>query len=170
MTSEFKFEVSRAELVKHLEARVTHHRERSSFYREKAVSLRETTERYMASDGKDVILPQEILSEIAVEPNYGRYSMGNFADRAIGVQRNAAAAQDAIKAQVVEQVERLTAQHEHAAERHANKADTLAFYASHLPSGASKFDVSYHDLARFELLPTPAGMGVGAYVDVEESF
>jgi len=169
--SEFKFVVTNVELTKHLKTRVEHHQGRAKFYVDKAAGLRETTEKYVASKDGNVTLPEEILERISVEPNYSQFvgGMGNWAPpravggmraRALGVKRNVENAQDAVKAQVVEQLEQLTMQHEQIGKVHETRAEELGFYLGHLP-GVTQHELSFADLTTFELVKQA---GPGGYL------
>lgn len=189
--SEFKFEVSRVELSKHLGARVEHHTERAKFYAGKASTLRETTEKYVSAEsGKDVTLPEEILEQIAVEPSYSgvgglrdwaevapvsSFRGARLKNMAFGVQRAAANAQDQIKSQVVQQLESLTMRYDGMAKLHRVRVEELSFYLAHLPTKVGVYELCFADLARFELVrgagAGPAGaMYVPSQILDEEAF
>ena len=175
---EFMFEITRAELSKHLEVRVTHHRERSKFYVDKAASLRETAEKCAA--GEQVTLPDEILEAISVGPDYA-YSPGPYRpwkggmgavmsagavvrQEAAGARKRLESAQDAIKSQVAEQVERLIWQYEGTSKVHDVAADMLTFFLAHLPATAIKYELTHGDLLKFELVPSRQHDGDEGYL------
>jgi hypothetical protein len=149
---EFKFDVSRPELEKHLKGRVAHHTDRAKFYVDKAASLRVAAEKCAAGES-GVTLPDEILDAISVEQDHYSGGMGSMGvvPRVRQFKQKLESAQDKIKEQVAQHVERLVLQHEGIAGLHRARAEELTFYVGHLPA-QSVFELTHGDLAKFELV------------------